>query len=54
MFLFPRLISFHFCYDLEIGLKVKEGLISFSLECVLSLFGQVYNGNFDQTWQEAS
>ena len=38
---------------LTFGLKVKVR-DHFSFECVLPLFGQEYEGDFDQTWQEAS
>ena len=49
-FLFPRLLSFNFCYDFDIWAQ-DQALRSFSLECVL-LLGEDYEEKFDQTCQK--
>ena len=49
MFLFPRLISFNICYDLDIWAQ-GQGLRSFFTGMCLPLFGQVYNGDFDHCY----
>ena len=53
MFFVPQVISFDFCYDLDIwgqgqALRAFFVVMSFFTVC------QKYEGDFDQTWLEAS
>ena len=51
--LFPRSLAFDFCYDLDIWGQ-GQALRAFFVVLSFSLFYQKYEGDFDQTWQEAS
>ena len=53
MFFVSQVAIFKFFCDLDIWAQ-GQGLRSFPLECVLLLFDQKYEGDFDQTWQEAN
>ena len=52
-FLFPGTLAFDFCYDLDIWGQ-GQALRAFFVVMSFSLFYQKYEGEFDQTWQEAS
>ena len=53
-FLFPRSLAFDFCYDLDFWAQGQALRAFFVVMSFFTILSKLYEGDFDQTWQEAS